>query len=98
MAGLLRMILFGHLTPWALLVFLSVKKPVMAITVFQKKLSHHVMPAMKNTAVTNTLFGLLLGIGILIGHLPLINNKKPETSIYVDASGFFVFVCLDGSK
>ena len=28
-----------------------------------------VMPARKNTAVTNTLFGLLLGLGILIGHL-----------------------------
>ncbi len=67
---IVAMILFGHLTPWALLVFLSVKKPVGAITVFRKNhIPIHVMPAMKNTAVTNTLFGLLLGIGILIGHL-----------------------------
>jgi len=67
---IIAMILFGHLTPWALLVFLSVKKPVGAITVFRKNhIPIHVMPAMKNTAVTNTLFGLLLGIGILIGHL-----------------------------
>lgn len=64
------MILFGHLTPWALLVFLSIKKPAIAISVFRKNhIPTHVMPAMKNTAVTNTLFGLLLGIGILIGHL-----------------------------
>jgi len=67
---IIAMILFGHLTPWALLVFLSVKKPSRAITVFRKNhIPIHVMPAMKNTAVTNTLFGLLLGIGILIGHL-----------------------------
>lgn len=67
---IIAMILFGHLTPWALLVFLSVKKPIGAITVFRKNhIPIHVMPAMKNTAVTNTLFGLLLGIGILIGHL-----------------------------
>jgi len=66
----LAMILFSNLTPWALLVFLSIKKPIGAITVFRKNhLPIQVMPAMKNTAVTNTLFGLLLGIGILIGHL-----------------------------
>ena len=67
---IIAMIIFGHLTPWALLVFLSVKKPAAAISVFRKNhIPIHVMPAMKNTAVTNTLFGLLLGIGILIGHL-----------------------------
>ena len=67
---IVALILFGHLTPWALLIFLSIKKPVSAIAVFRKNhLPIHVMPAMKNTAITNTLFGLLLGIGILIGHL-----------------------------
>jgi 1,4-dihydroxy-2-naphthoate polyprenyltransferase len=64
------MILLGHLTPWALIVFLSFKKPVTAIAVFRRnQLPIHVMPAMKNTAITNTLFGLLMGIGILIGYL-----------------------------
>lgn len=64
------MIFFGHLTPLALIIFLSLKKPATAIAVFRKnQLPIHVNPAMKNTAVTNTLFGLLLGIGILIGHL-----------------------------
>jgi 1,4-dihydroxy-2-naphthoate polyprenyltransferase len=67
---IVAMILFGHLTPWALIIFISIKKPVTAISVFRKNhIPMHVMPAMKNTAVTNTLFGLLLGIGILIGYL-----------------------------
>ncbi len=67
---IIAMILFGHLTPWALIVFISIKKPAAAISVFRKNhIPMQVMPAMKNTAVTNTLFGLLLGIGILIGHL-----------------------------
>jgi 1,4-dihydroxy-2-naphthoate octaprenyltransferase len=67
---IIAMILFGHLTPWVLIIFISIKKPVTAISVFRKNhIPMHVMPAMKNTAVTNTLFGLLLGIGILMGHL-----------------------------
>lgn len=67
---IILLIIFGHLTPWALLVFLSIRKPTTAITVFRKNLQPlQVMPAMKETAVTNTLFGLLLGIGILLGHL-----------------------------
>ncbi|WP_172371816.1 1,4-dihydroxy-2-naphthoate polyprenyltransferase [Sporosarcina jiandibaonis] len=69
-AWIIGLILFGHLTAWALLVFLSVPKPKTAIAVFKE---HHqpldVAPAMKETAITNTLFGLLLGTGILIGHL-----------------------------
>lgn len=61
---------FEHLTPWALLIFISIRKPIKAITVFRKHLQPlQVMPAMKETAVTNTVFALLLGIGILLGHL-----------------------------
>ncbi|MEK3937557.1 1,4-dihydroxy-2-naphthoate polyprenyltransferase [Sporosarcina sp. FSL W7-1349] len=67
---ILALVLFGHLTPWALLIFLAVKKPASAISEFRKnRLPIQMMPAMKNTAVTNTLFATLLGIGILIGHL-----------------------------
>lgn len=63
------LIVLGYLTPWALLVFVSIRKPINAIATFRAHLLPlQVMPAMKNTAVTNTLFGLLLGIGILIGH------------------------------
>lgn len=67
---ILLLIPFGHLTPWALLVFISIRKPIKAIMVFRKYLRPlQVMPAMKETAVTNTVFALLLGIGILLGHL-----------------------------
>ncbi|CAM3249590.1 1,4-dihydroxy-2-naphthoate polyprenyltransferase [Filibacter tadaridae] len=66
----IALILFGHLTPWALVVLLSVPKPITAISEFrQNQTPIHVMPAMKNTALTNTLFVLLLGVGILVGHL-----------------------------
>ncbi|MDW0116050.1 1,4-dihydroxy-2-naphthoate polyprenyltransferase [Sporosarcina thermotolerans] len=66
----IALILLGHLTPWALLVLLSVKKPINAISTFRSfTVPLQVMPAMKNTAITNTLFGLLLGIGILVGIL-----------------------------
>lgn len=64
------LVISGQLTFWALLVLLSVRKPVKAITVFRKYSQPlQVMPAMKETAVTNTVFGLLLGIAILFGYL-----------------------------
>ncbi|WP_404830764.1 1,4-dihydroxy-2-naphthoate polyprenyltransferase [Sporosarcina beigongshangi] len=67
---IIALILFGHLTPWALLILLSIRKPATAISVFRKYTQPlEVMPAMKNTAVTNTLFALLLGISILIGYI-----------------------------
>lgn len=67
---ILGLVILGHLTPWALLVFLSIPKPIKAISIFRKNLLPlQVMPAMKETAVTNTLFALLLGIGILFGYL-----------------------------
>lgn len=67
---IIALVISGYLTPWALLVLLSVKKPATAISVFRKNLQPiEVMPAMKNTAVTNTLFGLLLGLGILFNHV-----------------------------
>ncbi|WP_432360145.1 1,4-dihydroxy-2-naphthoate polyprenyltransferase [Sporosarcina sp. UB5] len=66
---IILLIVLSYLTPWGLLVFLSVRKPMNAIKTFRTHLLPlQVMPAMKNTAVTNTIFGLLVGIGILIGH------------------------------
>lgn len=63
------LVLSGYVSAWALLVLLSIPKPVNAIKTFrQYEEPLQVMPAMKNTGVTNTLFGLLLGIGILIAH------------------------------
>ena len=67
---IIALVIFTHLSPWALLIFLSIPKPMAAIAVFRKNLLPlQVAPAMKDTAITNTLFGLLLAIGILIGHL-----------------------------
>lgn len=61
------LVILGTVTPWALLVILGVKKPVHAIKTFR---AHNeplkVAPAMKDTALTNTIFAFLLGIGLLI--------------------------------
>lgn len=64
------MVALGMITPWSLLVLLSIKKPIHAIKTF-RTYEHplEVMPAMKDTALTNTIFGFLLGVGILIGYL-----------------------------
>ena len=67
---IITLIILGFLTPWSLLVLLSIKKPIHAIRIF-KTYEHplDVMPAMKDTALTNTFFGFLLAVGLLIGHL-----------------------------
>lgn len=63
------LIIAGIVTPWALLVMLSIRKPIGAISTFRKyEAPLQVMPAMKNTAVTNTLFGLLLGVALLFNY------------------------------
>lgn len=66
---IIGLILFDGLTPWSLLILLSIKKPYEAIQLFRaKEKPLEVMPAMKFTAQTNTFFGFLLGIGIVISH------------------------------
>ncbi|MET3575307.1 1,4-dihydroxy-2-naphthoate polyprenyltransferase [Bhargavaea ullalensis] len=68
-AWIAGMVLFGKLTPWALLVLLSVPKPLAAIRTFRAEhIPLRVMPAMKATAQTNTFFGLLLCIALMIEH------------------------------
>ncbi|AMO86444.1 1,4-dihydroxy-2-naphthoate polyprenyltransferase [Solibacillus sp. FSL K6-1781] len=63
------LVILGHLTPWALLVLLSVKKPIEAIKLFRaKEKPLEVMPAMKYTAQTNTIFGFLLAVGLLVSY------------------------------
>jgi 1,4-dihydroxy-2-naphthoate polyprenyltransferase len=63
------LVLFGHLSPWTLLVFLSLPIPIKATKGFiGKKLPVQMMPAMKATAQTNTIFGFLLTIGIFISY------------------------------
>lgn len=64
------LVIMAMITPWALLVFLSIIKPIKIIGIF-KTFSEplKVMPAMKDTGITNTLFAFLLAIGLLIGHI-----------------------------
>lgn len=64
------LVLFGMITPWALLVFISIIKPIKVIRIFKIHTEPlQVMPAMKDTGITNTLFAFLLAIGLLLGHL-----------------------------
>lgn len=57
----------GLLPIWSLLVLLSLKKAREAVAGFIGKTTNlEMMPAMKATAQTNTVFGLLLGISLLI--------------------------------
>ncbi|RFU66308.1 1,4-dihydroxy-2-naphthoate polyprenyltransferase [Peribacillus glennii] len=56
-------------SPWVLLVFLSVPKAVKATKGFiGKTVPIQMMPAMKATAQTNTIFGFLLSIGLFISY------------------------------
>lgn len=64
------LVIIEDTTYWALIVLLSILKPIKAIEIFRlKKEPLEVMPAMKFTAQTNTIFGFLLAIGLLIDHL-----------------------------
>ncbi|MFT4417091.1 1,4-dihydroxy-2-naphthoate polyprenyltransferase [Fredinandcohnia humi] len=54
---------------WTLLVLLSIPKPISAVKGFVGKSEPiQMMPAMKATAQTNTIFGLLLSIGLFISY------------------------------
>lgn len=64
------LVIIEDVTYWALIVLLSILKPIKAIEIFRlKKEPLEVMPAMKFTAQTNTIFGFLLAIGLLIDYL-----------------------------
>ncbi|MDQ0220254.1 1,4-dihydroxy-2-naphthoate polyprenyltransferase [Peribacillus cavernae] len=59
----------GIVSPWVLLVFLSVPKAIKATKGFiGKTIPTQMMPAMKATAQTNTIFGFLLSIGLFISY------------------------------
>lgn len=67
---IIGLVIIDDISEWALLVLLSLPKPLKAIAIFRAhKAPKDVMPAMKYTAQTNTIFGFLLGIGLLISHL-----------------------------
>jgi 1,4-dihydroxy-2-naphthoate octaprenyltransferase len=60
--------LTGHISLWALLILLSIPKMAQAIIGFRAgTTAATMMPAMVATAQANTLFGLLLAIGLWLG-------------------------------
>lgn len=68
---LVGLVVGGIVTPWILLAFLSLPKAICATKGFKGKTEPiTMMPAMKLTAQTNTFFGLLMSIGLLLSKLP----------------------------
>ncbi|MFJ7951581.1 1,4-dihydroxy-2-naphthoate polyprenyltransferase [Lysinibacillus sp. NPDC096418] len=64
-------VLVGYISPWSLVLFLGLKKPIAAIQGFRKGATEpqFMRVAMKSTAMTNTIFCFLLSIGLLINYL-----------------------------
>lgn len=57
-------------SPWLVIILISSPKAIKATKGFiGKKMPIEMMPAMKATAQTNTIFGLLLSIGLLLGYI-----------------------------
>jgi 1,4-dihydroxy-2-naphthoate octaprenyltransferase len=68
-AWVTALVIFQIASPWLLIVFLSVPKAVKAVKGFIGKTKPiQMMPAMKATAQTNTIFGFLLSIGLFISY------------------------------
>ena len=64
------LIVFQQLSPWALLVLLSIPKAFKAAMGFRRgRRPDELMSPMVATAQTNTLFGLLLTLGVLLGQM-----------------------------
>ncbi|MEL4023796.1 1,4-dihydroxy-2-naphthoate polyprenyltransferase [Lysinibacillus endophyticus] len=65
------LVLIGSISPWALIVLLTIKKPISAVNGFKKgeKEPQYMRVAMKSTAITNTLFSFVLSIGLFISYI-----------------------------
>lgn len=64
------LVIAGVTSPWLLLIFLSVSKPIQAIKGFvQNGNPMNMVQAMKATGQTNTIFGFLMSVGLLISYL-----------------------------
>lgn len=68
---IVAIVLMGYVSPWALVMLLSLRVPISAIRSFQKGAEEprYMRVAMKSTAMTNTIFGFLLSAGLLISYL-----------------------------
>ena len=63
------LIALNIISPWLAIVILSVPKSIKATKGFiGKSIPIQMMPAMKSTAQTNTIFGFLLSIGLFFGY------------------------------
>ncbi|MDQ0273837.1 1,4-dihydroxy-2-naphthoate polyprenyltransferase [Cytobacillus purgationiresistens] len=57
-------------SPWLALILISAPKPLKAIKGFKgKTIAFEMIPAMKHTAQTNTIFGLLLAVGLFMAYI-----------------------------
>ena len=65
------LVLIGSISPWALIVLLTIKKPISAVNGFKKGKTEpqYMRVAMKSTAITNTLFSFVLSIGLFISYI-----------------------------
>lgn len=65
------LVIIGQVTPWVLVIFISIPKPIAAIKNFREGegVPQKQGLAMKSTAMTNTFFGLLLSVGLIIAYL-----------------------------
>lgn len=65
------LVVFGVVSPWALLILLTAKKPIAAIRAFIAGEAQPMMmrTAMKSTALTNTIFTFVLAVGLFIAQL-----------------------------
>lgn len=68
---IIGLVIIGFVSPWLLLVFLSISKPIQAWKGFfcGVKSPIQMILAMKATAQTNTVFGILLSIGLCISYV-----------------------------
>ncbi len=68
LAWTLALVTLGIVTPWVLIVALTIPKAVSAIRMFRKGLNaREMLPAMKAASVLHTQFGLLFSIGMILG-------------------------------
>ncbi|WLR50326.1 1,4-dihydroxy-2-naphthoate polyprenyltransferase [Bacillus tianshenii] len=67
---MVSLVVAGMFSAWSLIVFISVPKAIQAAKGFKgKTLPVQMMPAMQATAQTNTHFGFLLALGLLISYI-----------------------------
>lgn len=67
---IILLVLFFNISPWMLITFISIPKAAQAVRGFIGKTDPlQMMPAMKATAQTNTIFGFLMSIGLFISYI-----------------------------